>query len=296
MIKVKKYSKNPILVPTFKQGSFEKVCVYNPAAIVKDNKVYLLYRAEGLYRKYVSRIGMASSKDGLNFKKYSKNPVIRERGKFEKRGCEDPRVIKTDNGYFLTYTAFDGRRIRLCGACSKDLIHWRKTGVLVRGMEKAGAIVNDYKYNGKYVMYFGVGERLKLAVSEDLKKWKIIGKSVLKTRKKFFDSHLVEAGPPPFVIKDKIYLIYNSAEEIKNSEREKDKIIYSVGLAIFDKDNPAKLLYRSDKPILNVTEHWETRGKVNNVVFATGLVYFKRKWRLYYGGADTSIGVATVDF
>ena len=155
-----------------------------------------------------------------------------------------------------------------------------------------GAIIQDYKYNGKYVMYFGVGENLKLAVSENLKKWKIIEKSVLRTRKKCFDSHLVESGPPPIVIKDKIFMIYNSAKEIKNYKKEKDKFSYSLGLAIFDKNNPAKLLYRSRRPILKATEYWEMYGKVNNVVFATGLVYFKRKWFLYYGGADKSIGVA----
>lgn len=291
---IKKYFKNPILTPTLKDGSFEKNSVYNPAAIVKNNKVYLLYRAEGTYKKYVSRIGAAFSKDGFEFKRCSKNPVIKEHGESEKRGCEDPRVIKTDNGYFLTYTAYDGRDIRLCGAVSKDLLHWRKIGALVSGMEKSGAIIQDYKYNGKYVMYFGVGESLKLAVSQDLKKWQIIEKSVLTIRRKFFDSHLVESGPPPIVIKDKIFMIYNSAKEIKNHEKEKDKFSYSLGLAIFDKNDPAKLLYRSSKPILKATEYWEMYGKVNNVIFATGLVYFNRKWLLYYGGADKSIGVATM--
>lgn len=291
---IKKYSQNPILTPILKESSFERDCVYNPAAAIKDGKVCLLYRAEARHNNYISRIGLALSKDGFKFKRYSKNPVIKEDKKLkrEKRGCEDPRVVKVDQGYFLTYTAYQGgKKIYLCGAISKDLIHWKKIGTLFSG-EKAGALVQNYKYNGKYVMYFGEGESLKVALSKDLKKWKVINNSVLKVRKNCFDSFLVEGGPPPIVTKNGILVIYNSAKEIRNYEGDKYWLSYSPGLAIFDKNNPAKLLYRSNNPILEPTEYWEMYGKVNYVIFATGLVYFKKKWLLYYGGADKSIGVA----
>ncbi len=184
----------------------------------------------------------------------------------------------------------------LCGAISKDLIHWRKIGTLVPGREKAGVIVQDYKYKGKYVMYFGEGKSLKIALSKDLKNWKVINDSVLNIRQNCFDSYLVEGGPPPIVIKNKILLIYNSAQKIKNYEGEIDWLSYSPGLAIFDKNDPTKLLYRSDYPILNPTEYWEMYGKVNYVIFASGLVYFRGRWLLYYGGADKSIGIAEIKF
>ena len=306
MIKLKKYSKNPILTPISKENSFETACVFNPAAIVKGKKVFLLYRGEDLYyTNYISRIGLAWSEDGFRFKRYKNNPVI-AKGKIfpkrEKRGCEDPRVIRINNKFYLTYTAFPKTApVSLCGAFSEDLIHWKKTGILISkkmsGIDtnaKSGAIVQNYKYKGKYVMYFGEAV-IKMALSENLKDWKIIKKPVLRPRKKYFDDHLVEGGPPPIVTKKGILMIYNSAKKRTTYAGRKNWLSYSPGLVIFDKNNPTKVIYRSEKPILEPEEYWEKFGKVNYVIFVTGFVYFKGKWLLYYGGADKSIGVATAD-
>jgi len=296
-INIKKHSRNPILTPVLKEGSFEKTCVYNPGAAVKDGKVYLLYRAESRHENYISRIGLAISKDGFEFERYPRNPVIKEDKKLiiEKRGCEDPRVVKIDQGYFLTYGAYPGgEEMYLCGATSGDLIHWEKIGILVPGREKAGALVQNYKYKGKYVMYFGEGESLRVALSKDLKNWEVINDSVLSIREDYFDSYLVEGGPPPIITKDGILLIYNSARRMINYEGKRDWLSYAPGLAIFDKDDPTRLLHRLDSPILEPTEYWERYGRVNNVIFATGLVYLKSRWLLYYGGTDKSIGVATL--
>jgi len=290
-IQAEKYPGNPILTPRVEDGSFEKACAYNPAAVVKGDKVYLLYRAEdGYYDRYISRIGIALSEDGFHFERYGENPILEGEGKEESRGIEDVRVTQTEQGYFATYTGYSGRdeqgqRIVLCGAFSKDLIHWEKIGRLVPGREKAGAIIQDYTHKGKYVMYFGEG-MVKIAFSEDLRNWEVQEETVLEPREGFFDSHLVEGGPPPLVTDEGILLIYNSSNGVS----------YQPGFALFDKEDPSKLLYRSDKPILEPTEYWEMYGKVNAVVFTNALVNFKGKWLLYYGGADKSIGVAEVTF
>ena len=126
-IQAKKYSGNPILTPRVAKGSFEKACVYNPAAIVKDEKVYLLYRAEqGYYASYNSRIGLAVSDDGFTFERAQDTPIIdiTESREEEKRGLEDPRIIRLEDGrYFITYTAYagmdeKGQKITLAGAFS----------------------------------------------------------------------------------------------------------------------------------------------------------------------------------
>jgi len=290
MLTCQKYKKNPIIVPLLEE---KESSVYNPAAIVKDNKVFLLCRSEkGLGEKIISEINLYISNDSFNFKKFPKNPVIKPERTYEKMGCEDPRIIKIENQYFLTYTAYEGKdkkgdyKIKLMGAFSKDLTRWKKTNPLIQN-DKSGAIVQNYKYKGNYVMYVG-GKEIKLAFSKDLKNWNINAKPILTSRKgNTFDNHLVENGPPPILTKKGILLIYNG----KNTEGK-----FSIGWVIFDKNNPSKVLKRSEKPILEPTEYWEKYGKVNNVVFATGLVFFKGKWLLYYGGADKSVGVAKINF
>ena len=289
MIGVKKYYKNPIIFPIVNSKGLKETATYNPATIVEGEKVFLLYRSEeGYGDNAISRINLAISKNGLEFERYIRNPVIDIETTEEKMGCEDPRIIKIDNNYFLTYTAYAGRdkngdyKIKLCGAVSKNLINWRKIGSLIPG-EKSGAIVQNYKFKGEYVMYFG-GKIIRVAFSKDLKRWKISSKPVITAREGiFFDNYLVEGGVPPIIIEEKILFFYNG----KN-----DKGKFSTGLAIFDKKNPARLLKRFEKPILEPTEYWEKFGKVNNIVFASGFIKFRNKWLLYYGGADKSIGVA----
>jgi predicted GH43/DUF377 family glycosyl hydrolase len=293
-----KFSGNPILTPVTTAGSFERACVYNPAAVIKDDKVHLIYRAEEeYYTYYISRLGLAVSDDGFNFTRYEKNPVVEEEegNPHEKHGCEDPRLIRLDNdNFFLTYVAFAGDYIKLSGAFSKDLKTFEKIGELIHG-EKSGAIVQDYKFENKYVMYYGDLD-IKIAFSEDLRTWHVDEEPVLRRRHGHFDSFLIEGGPPPIVTDEGILVIYNSAKEGPRYKGDKIWQYYAPGFALFDKDDPAKLLYRSNHPLIEPTEYFEKYGKVNYVIFASGLVNFRGKWLLYYGGADKSIGVAELEF
>jgi predicted GH43/DUF377 family glycosyl hydrolase len=174
--------------------SWEKKDVFNPAAIVKGDSVYLLYRAEDTIGKYAgtSRIGLAASSDGINFTKKA-TPVLYPDNDhlfdFEwEGGCEDPRIVEDENGrYFMNYTAYDGDKARLFVASSDDLIQWTKhgsvfknhrNGSLVNIWTKAGAVLTEIKdgklvakkLNGKYWMYFGESN-MYLANSENLIDW-----------------------------------------------------------------------------------------------------------------------------
>jgi len=308
--------------------------VFNPAAVVRNGKIYLLYRAEDSIGKLAgtSRIGLAVSDNGLTFKRYPKPVLYPENDKYKEYewqgGTEDPRVVQDDSGtYYMTYTAWNGDRTRLFVATSKNLVNWTKHGSAFRKaykgkyfniFTKSGAIVSRRvgdkfvatKINGKYWMYFGDTD-IFLAHSEDLINWTPIEKdkgqipdsidnrygkaslfAALKPRKGKFDSRLVEPGPFALVTKKGILLIYNS----KNSKEYGDTTLpagtYAAGQALFDINNPEKLIARTPSYFMKPDKPYEITGQVNNVTFVEGLAYFHNKWFLYYGTADTKIAVA----
>lgn len=186
---------NQFLDPVWnKKVAWEEKDVFNPAIVVKDNKVYMLYRAQdkiGLPGG-TSRIGLAASTDGLHFTRNTEPVFFPDNDAFKKYewqgGCEDPRIVEDENGvYYMTYTAFDGKIARLLIATSKDLLHWTKHGPVfadamngkyIDRWSKSGSIVSRYengkiiatKINGKYWMYWG-DQYIWAATSDDLIKW-----------------------------------------------------------------------------------------------------------------------------
>ena len=322
---VKVDSINPILSPDKKQTflcpvskkevQWEERNVLNPSAIVKDGKVYLIYRAQD--NQMTSRLGLAVSNDGLHFKKEAEPiffPDNDAMNSYEwKGGVEDPRVIECPDGtYIMTYTSYDGKIARLCFATSKDLKHWTKQGLVLKEEKykdlwaKSGAIVGERKgnkiiatkINNKYWMYFGDTD-LFMAYSEDLIHWqaaineesqKMI--TVLHPRMGYFDSRLVEPGPFALLQKEGVVLIYNGSNASNYNNTQLPKYTYAAGQALFDKDQPYKLIDRNPNYFIHPDKPYEKMGEVNEVCFVEGLVFFKNKWILYYGTADSKIAVA----
>src|SRR5205807_1663892 len=67
---------------------------------------------------------------------------------------------------------------------------------------------------------------------------------------------------------------------------------WTKSVAVFDRHDPRKLLFRSDAPIFAPEKSWEKVGQVPNVVFVEGLVLKDNRFFFYYGGADKYVGVA----
>lgn len=319
-------SVNPVLKPgenvfrcpiLKKEVKWEEKDVFNPAAIVRDNKIYLLYRAEDIIGKYAgtSRLGLAVSDDGLNFEKMNEPVFFPDNDSLKiyewEGGVEDPRIVESEDGqYILTYTAYDGTIARLLLATSPDLIHWTKHGVVLKGKykntwSKSGAIVARQsgskiiaeKINGKYWMYFGDTD-LFMANSDDLIHWEAVEengklKSVLKPRAGYFDSRLVESGPYALVRDAGILLIYNGMN-LDSTGRDENfaKGAYCAGQALFDIKDPTLLIDRLEKNFMKPDKDYELTGQVNQVCFLEGMVPFRDKWYLYYGTADSKIAVA----
>lgn len=323
---VKVDSVNPILTPGVgkftcpilkKEVLWEEKDVFNPAAVIRNDSVYLIYRAEDTIGKYAgtSRLGLAVSSDGLHFTRRVA-PVFYPAEDSMKiyeweGGIEDPRIVESENGtYIMTYTAYDGKVARLCLASSLDLLNWTKHGLVLNGAyvdfwSKSGAIVAKQagekiiaqKINGKYWMYFGDTD-LFLATSDDLIHWQPLEenskiKSVLQPRESYFDSRLVESGPYALLTEKGIVLIYNGMNLDSGGDSTIAKGAYCAGQALFDANDPTKLIDRLEKNFLRPDKPYEISGQINQVCFVEGLVPFKGKWFLYFGTADSKIAVAT---
>ncbi|MER3481158.1 MAG: glycosidase [Meiothermus sp.] len=257
------------------------MAVFNPAVVYEGGRYWMLYRAQD--RRGISRLGLATSSDGVHFTRESQ-PVLSPTDPGEAGGIEDPRLVRIGGLYYLTYTGYDGRRIaqtRL--AVSENLRNWQKLGAIIdTPWNKAGAIL-EQPLNGLYFMYFG-DQEIQLATSSDLRRWQVETGAVLKPRPGMWDEGGVEPGPPPLLTPRGILLIYNG----RNRHN-----IYAVGAALFSAGDPSQLLARSETPILKVEAPYEQEGTVPNVVFAEGLVVREGLWRLYYGGGDRVVALAT---
>jgi predicted GH43/DUF377 family glycosyl hydrolase len=285
-------SETPVISP---QGStWESAGTFNPSVVLRNGKIVMLYRAQD--KGGTSRLGYAESPDGIHFTRRSE-PVFSPETDYEKDGgVEDPRLVLFGDTYYLTYTGYTKKDAQLCLATSKDLIHWERKGVILPAYKgrwnvrwtKSGAIVPE-KIGGKYWMYFlgtakDNNDQVGLASSSDLLHWEEATDSpVLPVRAGKFDSRVAEPGPAPMVTSKGIVLIYNGAD---------DHLVYRTGVAIFDKDDPRKLISRTERPIFEPEKPWEKVGQVPNVVFVEGMVRQPERYLFYYGGADTTIGVA----
>jgi predicted GH43/DUF377 family glycosyl hydrolase len=289
-------SNKPVISPVGQ--SWESAGTFNPAVTMRDGEVVMLYRAQGA--DGTSRLGYAESDDGIHFNRHP-DPVLSPETSQEKDGgVEDPRVVKFGDTYYLTYTAYNKKDAQLSLATSRDLVHWDRKGVILPaykgnwnvGWTKSGAIVPE-KIGGRYWMYFlGTSsdrtDQTGLAYSTDLIHWtEATTIPVLPRRPGKFDSRVVEPGPPPLITEDGIVLIYNAAD---------DKLVYRTAVAVFDRNDPRKLLSRSSEPVFAPEQDWEKSGQVPNVVFVEGMVEKNGRYFFYYGGADKYVGVGEAKF
>ena len=304
---------------------WKKADVFNPAAIVRNDSVYVLSRCEdnpaAALGGRTSRIGISVSLDGIHFNSFDHPVLFPGRDAFQSYdapgGCEDPRIVETDSGsYVLAYTSWNYKVPRLSIAFSKDLFHWEKkgpafakayNGQFLDSATKSASMITKMvnnrpvlaKVNGKYWMYWGE-YFVNLAWSENLYDWYPLRdsaghlKKIMQTRPHYFDSDLDECGPPALMTDRGVMLIYNG----KNAADEKAdpslaKGTYSTGRVFFDPKDLQTILARSDGPFLKPTLPHEVSGQYRaGTTFAEGLVYYKEKWFLYYGTADSYVGVA----
>ena len=279
---------------------WEEQNVYNPAAVVRDGKVYLFYRADdrnpAIGWGRTCRIGMAWSEDGTNFTKHPTPVLYPDNDEWKQYewegGCEDLHIVEGEDGvYYMNYTTWNGSIDTMSIASSKDLMHWTKHGPAFRKFapdktpgSRSGVVlarlVDDQlvaaRINGKYWMYYT--HPCALAWSDNLIDWTPANKSVWPTA-----GH--ESGAIALLRNDGILLMTQGPHPSLGS--------WTLRQALVDRNDLVTLLEDVTEPFLFPEYEWEKAGSCANTTVANTLVPFKGKWMLYYGGADRVIGLAT---
>ncbi|MBC8520491.1 MAG: glycosidase [Methanomicrobia archaeon] len=283
-MKLRRYEGNPILKPK-PENEWESKNVFNPAVVYDHELFHLLYRAMGV--DGISRIGYAVSIDGFNFFRFDK-PVIVPKLIQEPRGCEDPRVVKLEDLFFMTYTAYSERGVRIGLGSTNNFIQWERHEIECGETNNKDAVLFPEKIDGKYVLLhrpmleeeMGVW----IAYSDNLVEW--YGRREIMGAAGGWEGKKIGAGAPPIKTEKGWLLIYHGVD---------GDGVYRMGVAMFSLNDPSKLLYRYPEPILEPETYYEIRGEIPRVVFACGACEVMDRYYIYYGGADRVVCVATVD-
>jgi len=296
-----RFEANPIIKPAL-ELEWQQLATYNPAAIYEDGRVHIVYRAQS--KNGTSVFGYASSRDGMHIDENLDHPIYMPRESFEKKtkpegnsGCEDPRITKIGDRFYMMYTAYDGAnppRIAMTSISVSDFLNkkwdWEKPKLVSPpGVDdKDGCVVKKARGDG-YVAFHRLGNVIWLDFLRDLdfpEKKYLTGGIIAQARKDKWDNIKIGIGAPPIESEHGWILIYHGVSE--------PGFKYKLGAMLLDYDDPRKVISRTDEPIFEPEEPYELEGLVPNVVFTCGAVVINEVVYIYYGGADSVIGVATM--
>ncbi len=292
---------NPILIPD-KNHDWESKAVFNPAAIDIAGTTYIIYRA--LSDDNTSTFGYATTKDGITILERGTVPVYEPKEDFEIKkisggnsGCEDPRLTKIGKDIYMCYTAFDSvgpPRVAITSIKEKDFVarnwKWEKPFLITpAGFDDKDTCLFPEKFPDGYFIMHRVGDVICGDYLSTLDfKTETVKKCIriLAPRGNAWDSAKVGITAPPIKTKKGWLLLYHGVSKSHST--------YRVGAVLLDLKDPAIVLARSTDPIFEPEEKYEKEGVVNNVVFPCGMTVRDGLIYIYYGGADTVVGVATM--
>ncbi len=285
-----RFEGNPIVA--LEDIPFRCNTVFNGSPVKKDGVYYLLIRVEG--QQGYSVFALATSLDGLRFEVAAAPVMVPATNgifaKYEKRGIEDPRITEIDGVFYVMYTAYSEFGARIALAKTEDFYTYERIGLVSEPENKDGILFPE-KINGDYVRFDrpignNVGS-MWISYSKNLIDW---GRSeiIMTPRPQYWDSYRIGASVPPIKTEVGWLEIYHGVKMTSAGP------IYRIGTVLLDLENPAKIINRCVESILSPREDYERIGDVGNVVFACGAVLEEDgQIKVYYGGADTHLCVAT---
>ncbi|HVV15351.1 MAG TPA: hypothetical protein VHD55_03065 [Candidatus Paceibacterota bacterium] len=285
---------NPILRPV-PEHPWESKAVFNSAAIDIDGTIHLVYRAQG--EDGVSRMGYAATKNGIKITERSDIPIYQPRADFESRGCEDPRLTRIDDTIYMVYTAFDGQnpwRAALSSISVKDFTahKWEKWSppqlITPDPVQDKDTCILPETIGGQYMLMHRIDPQMcaDFLDSLDFKKSRLTRCiEMMGPRQGMWDSQKIGIAGPPMKTPKGWLLIYHGVSKTST---------YRLGAVLLDLATPSVILSRSVDTIFEPMEEYERVGLVRNAVFSCGSVLRGDTIFIYYGGADTVLGVAKV--
>lgn len=240
-----------------------------------------------LYLTSMSHLRLARSKDGVKFI-IDEKPWLAPSHYYESFGVEDPRITQIGDEYYINYSAISQSGVVTCLAVTKDFITYEKKGIIFLADNK-DVVIFPQKINGVYYAinrpvsaYFQRPE-MWIATSKDLESF---GNHQLlcSLREDRFDDTRIGASCVPILTEKGWIEIYHGAS--KDNQ-------YKLGILLLDKDDPSKILYRSEKPWIESEMDYEKNGFMPNVIFPCGLTIEQDIVNLYYGNCDENICLLT---
>jgi predicted GH43/DUF377 family glycosyl hydrolase len=283
---------NPLLAP--ERWPYTVNAVMNAGATLVGDETVLLCRVED--RRGFSHLTCARSSDGMSNWVVDPHPAIAYDGTRDEEewGVEDPRVtfIPELGNWLITYTAFGRGGPGISIARTEDFKTFERLGVAMRPEDKNGVLL-PRRIAGDWVLFHrpadARGADVWLSRSSDLKRWR--SPEIVLNRREggWWDSARVGMGPPPLETEHGWLAVYHGVRQTVAGG------LYRAGLLLLDLEQPAVVLRRSEEWVLGPDAAYEVSGDVPNVVFPCGLVRHRDsdKLFLYYGAADTRIGLAT---
>lgn len=304
---------------------FENEGVLNPAIIKEGNTVHLFYRA--VHKGNISTIGYCKLDGPLKITTRLIAPLLSPEYDYEKHGMEDPRIVKIDGLYYLSYIAFDGDDALGALATSTDLQHFTKQGIIVpqlkcgefdklakgntdiieryrRDYSSPDVIIMDKdvvffprRINGKLTFSHRIKPDIQIVTVNNLDEltddfWEDyitnLKSNILLTSKYLHEINYVGGGCPPVETEHGWLIIYHGVQYLNGGYK------YSACAALFDLDNPKKEIARLPYALFSPDQDYELAGDVDNVCFPTGTALFDDTLYIYYGAGDDIIACASV--
>lgn len=326
-----KTSQGSIVLESRPGIEFENEGVLNPTCIEKDGLIHMLYRA--VQKGNFSTLGYCQIKDNQVINR-SITPLLFPEYQYESHGIEDPRITYLDGKYYLFYTAYDGRDALVAYATSNDLKTFSKKGLITpqitydeaedifrnsgliekytffektfkitRGSNvylwEKDAMLFPKKINGHYALLHRILPGIQICYFDDFAQltqnfWrqylKKLNDFIVLDPKYNFENSYIGAGCIPIETPLGWLLIYHSAQETLKKGQ-----VYHTCAALLDKNDPQKVIGRLPYPLFSPEADWEKQGIVDNVVFPTGTIIKNDLLSIYYGAADTRIGIRTIN-